>query len=143
MKQSLSYGPILGACTLFHAQVRSAAGDWGEVRIPRSVKALVLLNIQSYAGGRDLWGLADTGADVRKGWRTPIFNDGLIEARPKKNGVQGLGCGGATCGAWLTRAPKCAKAGARPSSTTGSSRRAQKRMVFRVWGVGARPVGPG
>ena len=64
-----------------HAQVRSAAGDWGEVRIPRSVKALVLLNIQSYAGGRDLWGLADTGSDVRKGWRTPIFNDGLIEVR--------------------------------------------------------------
>jgi len=62
--------------------VRSAAGDWGEVRIPRSVKALVLLNIQSYAGGRDLWGLADTGHDARKGWRTPIFNDGLIEARP-------------------------------------------------------------
>ncbi|KAK9835245.1 hypothetical protein WJX81_008484 [Elliptochloris bilobata] len=60
-------------------KVRSAAGDWGEVRIPRSVKALVLLNIQSYAGGRDLWGLADTGSDARKGWRTPIFNDGLIE----------------------------------------------------------------
>ena len=34
--------------------------------------------------GRDLWGLVDTGAEVRKGWRTPIFNDGLIEARPKR-----------------------------------------------------------
>lgn len=35
--------------------------------------------LQSYAGGRDLWGLADTANDSRKGWRQPIFNDGLIE----------------------------------------------------------------
>ena len=36
--------------------------------------------LQSYAGGRDLWGLADTANDERRGWRTPIFNDGLFEA---------------------------------------------------------------
>ena len=74
-------------------QVRSAAGDWGEVRIPRSVKALVLLNIQSYAGGRDLWGLHDTNKDARKGWRTPIFNDGLIEARAMRGSAE-LTCQG-------------------------------------------------
>ncbi len=94
-------------CTEGCAQVRSAAGDWGEVRIPRSVKALVLLNIQSYAGGRDLWGLADTGHDARKGWRTPIFNDGLIEARPSARRPRlrpprpSLSCGNAHAAAFL------------------------------------------
>ena len=90
-------------------QVRSAAGDWGEVRIPRSVKALVLLNIQSYAGGRDLWGLADTGADVRKGWRTPIFNDGLIEARLRLRQIEPAGVKGALFGC-TTRAQGLAHA---------------------------------
>lgn len=47
--------------------------------VPPSVKAIVILNLQSYAGGRDLWGLKDTKGDKAKGWKTPIFNDGLIE----------------------------------------------------------------
>jgi hypothetical protein len=63
------------------AQVRNYKGEWREVAMGRGIKALVLLNLQSYAGGRDLWGLRDPARDARKGWRTPIFNDGLIEAR--------------------------------------------------------------
>ena len=47
--------------------------------VPKSIKAIVLLNLQSYAGGRDLWGLKDTTKDQAKGWKVPIFNDGLIE----------------------------------------------------------------
>lgn len=50
-----------------------------QVVVPKSVKAIVLLNLQSYAGGRDLWGLKDTAKDAAKGWKVPIFNDGLIE----------------------------------------------------------------
>ncbi len=57
-------------------------GEWVEVVVPSSVKALVLLNLQSYAGGRDLWGLKDTNKDQAKGWQVPIFNDGLIEVLP-------------------------------------------------------------
>lgn len=61
-------------------QVRNdASNDWVEVAVKTGVKALVLLNLQSYAGGRDLWGLKDISKDQQKGWRTPIFNDGLIE----------------------------------------------------------------
>ena len=60
-------------------QVRDKAGEWVEVLVPSSVKALVLLNLQSYAGGRDLWGLKDSEKDKDKGWTQPIFNDGLIE----------------------------------------------------------------
>lgn len=61
-------------------QVKDGKGEWVEVVVPKSVKALVLLNLQSYAGGRDLWGLKDSNKDEKKGWKVPIFNDGLIEA---------------------------------------------------------------
>ena len=60
-------------------QVRSTGGEWRTVEVPSSVKAIVVLNLQSYAGGRDLWGLKDTAKDAQRGWRTPIFNDGTIE----------------------------------------------------------------
>ena len=63
------------------AQVRNVRGEWREVRLGRGIKALVVLNLQSYAGGRDLWGLRDPARDAAKGWQTPIFNDGVIEVR--------------------------------------------------------------
>lgn len=63
----------------YFLQVRSTGGEWRTVEVPSSVKAIVVLNLQSYAGGRDLWGLKDTAKDAQKGWRTPIFNDGTIE----------------------------------------------------------------
>ena len=56
-------------------------GEWREIAMSKHIKALVVLNLQSYAGGRDLWGLRDPKRDAAKGWQTPIFNDGLIEVR--------------------------------------------------------------
>ena len=54
-------------------------GSWQPVTIPSNVKAIVLLNLQSYGGGRDIWGLADNNKDTPRGWKTPIFNDGMFE----------------------------------------------------------------
>ncbi|KAL4424008.1 hypothetical protein ABPG75_001309 [Micractinium tetrahymenae] len=55
-------------------------GQWREVAVPRSVRALVLLNIQSYGGGRDIVGLDDsTLLQGQQFKRDPIFDDGLIE----------------------------------------------------------------
>jgi len=62
--------------------VKGLDGVWQSVRIPSSVKAIVLLNLQSYGGGRDIWGLADSSKDTRRGWKTPIFNDGMFEVQP-------------------------------------------------------------
>ena len=63
--------------------------DLQEVLIPKAVKALVVLNLQSYAGGRDLFGLNSPEDQLRKeGFLTPIFNDGLLEVRPKHCAVQ-------------------------------------------------------
>lgn len=64
-----------------YLQVKGIDGTWQPVRIPKSVKALVLLNLQSYGGGRDIWGLADSAKDTTRGWKTPIFNDGMFEVK--------------------------------------------------------------
>ncbi len=49
-------------------QVKNEKGEWVQVVVPKSVKAIVLLNLQSYAGGRDLWGLKDVSKDQAKGF---------------------------------------------------------------------------
>lgn len=69
--------PLNATATL---KVKTVDGKWEPVRIPSSVKAIVLLNLQSYGGGRDIWGLADNKNDTQRGWKTPIFNDGMFEA---------------------------------------------------------------
>eukprot|EP00884_Botryococcus_braunii_P016317 jgi/Botrbrau1/3369/Bobra.0337s0010.1 len=76
--------PIHSIATL---QVRKDGDVWTDVKIPHSVRALVILNLQSYGGGRDLWGLrCDTKEDRAKGWSQPIFNDGLFEVVGLKSG---------------------------------------------------------
>ncbi|CAK0764782.1 hypothetical protein CVIRNUC_003193 [Coccomyxa viridis] len=69
-------------------KVRNVKGEWRQVAMSRDIKALVVLNLQSYAGGRDLWGLRDPQRDAAKGWQTPIFNDGFIEVVGLRNGYQ-------------------------------------------------------
>ena len=57
-----------------------------EVTLSRRIKALVVLNLQSYGGGRDVFGLdSSPEALEREGFQTPIFNDGHLEARPLVN----------------------------------------------------------
>ncbi|KAG2450538.1 hypothetical protein HYH02_005039 [Chlamydomonas schloesseri] len=59
---------------------RGEAAGWQPVKIPKGVRALVVLNLQSYAGGRNLWGPYTTEADEKKlGFKKPKYNDGLLE----------------------------------------------------------------
>ena len=71
-------------CCISHEQARmhvcrSSRAHVHVVRHRPHLQAELCSLPQSYAGGRDLWGLADTANDTRKGWRQPIFNDGLFE----------------------------------------------------------------
>lgn len=49
--------------------------QWTAVPLPPNVKALVVLNLQSYAGGRNLWGPQPDSKNRAK----PSVNDGLLE----------------------------------------------------------------
>ena len=53
-----------------------------EVKLSHRIKALVVLNLQSYGGGRDVFGLRSSPEALdKKGFQTPIFNDGYLEVR--------------------------------------------------------------
>ncbi|KAG2493329.1 hypothetical protein HYH03_008464 [Edaphochlamys debaryana] len=56
------------------------SAGWQPVKLPYNVKALVVLNLQSYAGGRNLWGPRTTAAAEKKhGFKKPSYHDGLLE----------------------------------------------------------------
>lgn len=58
---------------------RNDSDDWEEIPIPPQVRALVLLNLQSYAGGRNPWGMPNSEELKKNGWSTAKPNDGLLE----------------------------------------------------------------
>ncbi|KAG2440916.1 hypothetical protein HXX76_003769 [Chlamydomonas incerta] len=59
---------------------RGEAAGWQPVKIPKGVRALVVLNLQSYAGGRNLWGPNTSEAEEKKhGFKKPAYDDGLLE----------------------------------------------------------------
>jgi len=57
--------------------LQPGSSSWSELRVPDSIKALVFVNLQSYAGGRDVWGAWEPKQKGR--WRKPNSSDGLIE----------------------------------------------------------------
>ncbi|GIL44550.1 hypothetical protein Vafri_2081 [Volvox africanus] len=63
------------------------AAGWQSVKLPSNVKALIVLNLQSYAGGRNLWGPSTTTHDEKKhGYKRPTYNDGLLEVVGLRSG---------------------------------------------------------
>lgn len=86
---SCSSGWFCGASPLKNrVRLRGRGGpeggkDWREIKVPHSVRAIVVLNLQSYGGGRDIWGLAESGGRTNESRSaaatTPIFSDGLVE----------------------------------------------------------------
>lgn len=87
---SCTTGWFCGARPLCHKtklRVKEAVGgEWREIVVPSSVRAIVLLNLQSYGGGRDIWGLAHSSTLEKKGLTEPIYDDGLIEVLGFRNG---------------------------------------------------------
>jgi diacylglycerol kinase (ATP) len=57
--------------------LQPGSSSWQPLAIPASIKALVLVNLQSYAGGRNIWGEQKSKQEGR--WREPSSADGLIE----------------------------------------------------------------
>mmetsp|Transcript_9143 Transcript_9143/g.19598 ORF Transcript_9143/g.19598 Transcript_9143/m.19598 type:complete len:507 (+) Transcript_9143:45-1565(+) len=60
--------------------IKAGSTQWEQLQLPENVKAVVLLNLQSYAGGRNLWGPKTTQRDkeVLK-QKEPNHADGLLE----------------------------------------------------------------
>ncbi|GAX75477.1 hypothetical protein CEUSTIGMA_g2920.t1 [Chlamydomonas eustigma] len=52
---------------------------WVDIAVESHVKALVVLNLQSYAGGRNLWGKDDAPCFAQKAVKLPTYNDKMLE----------------------------------------------------------------
>lgn len=61
-------------------------GEYRELPVPSSIRALVLLNVQTFGGGRDVWGVENSKNLQKKGFKEPRYNDGLIEIVGLKSG---------------------------------------------------------
>ncbi|DBA86900.1 hypothetical protein WJX79_000527 [Trebouxia sp. C0005] len=91
--EAMATGWFLGAKPLRKkiAKLRVRRGDdqaWEEIIVPSSVRAIVMINLQTYMGGRDLWGLHDhhMPEEQVKNLKKPIFDDGLLEIVGLKGG---------------------------------------------------------
>ena len=62
--------PVLNASMPMFLCRKPGEQDWQQVQLPRGTRAVIVLNLQSYAGGQNLWG----GCDKSIG-----FGDGLLE----------------------------------------------------------------
>jgi len=95
---------------------------WQDVKIKDDVRAIVLLNLQSYAGGRQLWGAAPlTKKDHVKGLKEPSYNDGLVEVVGLTNGYH-TGMVMATSGHMVHARRICQAAGVRISMRASHTR---------------------
>ena len=75
-------GSAIFVDTVVVVQVRrSEDGQWQDLVIPKAVRAIVMINLQTYMGGRDLWGLqlCQRPEEKTKNLVKPIFDDGLLE----------------------------------------------------------------
>eukprot|EP00246_Nothoceros_aenigmaticus_P013526 TRINITY_DN4715_c0_g1_i1.p1 TRINITY_DN4715_c0_g1~~TRINITY_DN4715_c0_g1_i1.p1 ORF type:complete len:200 (-),score=16.38 TRINITY_DN4715_c0_g1_i1:452-1051(-) len=66
--------------------IRKTVGDWEEVPIPSSVRAVVVLNLQSYAGGRHPWGHPKASTISKRGFVDAHVDDGLLEVVGLRDG---------------------------------------------------------
>lgn len=55
-------------------------GIFKEVDIPNSIKAIVILNLQSYGGGRNIFGSGKLSKkEIQRSLEQPAVNDGQFE----------------------------------------------------------------
>ncbi|KAI5082065.1 hypothetical protein GOP47_0001808 [Adiantum capillus-veneris] len=58
---------------------RESNGDWEPVDLPQNVRAVIMLNLQSYASGRNPWGHPTEEYNQKKRFVQPTAHDGILE----------------------------------------------------------------
>lgn len=64
----------------------NASKDWEEIHIPSNVRAVVICNLKSYAGGRNPWGKPSSSTRQKGGLEEQNPDDGLLEVMGLKDG---------------------------------------------------------
>lgn len=58
---------------------REVSGGWESIDLPHNIRAVIMLNLQSYASGRNPWGHPKDEYNETKHFVQPSPNDGLLE----------------------------------------------------------------
>lgn len=68
----------------------SQHGDWQELNISQSIRSIVMLNLPSFSGGLNPWGLPSEKKSKERGLTRPYVDDGLIEIVGFRDGWHGM-----------------------------------------------------
>ncbi|CAM6126922.1 unnamed protein product [Calypogeia fissa] len=63
-----------------------ADAQWEQLQLPPGIRAIVILNLQSYAGGRNPWGRPSTSRREKEGYMEAKCDDGVLEIVGLKDG---------------------------------------------------------
>jgi diacylglycerol kinase (ATP) len=64
----------------------NSSKDWEEIHLPSNIRAVVICNLKSYAGGRNPWGKPSSSTRQKEGLGEQRCDDGLLEVMGLKDG---------------------------------------------------------
>ncbi|KAG0558393.1 hypothetical protein KC19_10G024800 [Ceratodon purpureus] len=64
----------------------NTSDDWEEIHVPSNIRALVICNLKSYAGGHNPWGKPSSSKRKKEGLEEQRPDDGLLEIMGLKDG---------------------------------------------------------
>ncbi|XP_047308593.1 diacylglycerol kinase 7-like [Impatiens glandulifera] len=65
---------------------KDSCSEWKHIKVPSSVRSIVVLNLNNYASGRNPWGNMKPEYMEKKGFVEPSVEDGLLEIFGLKHG---------------------------------------------------------
>ncbi|XP_057825899.2 diacylglycerol kinase 1 isoform X2 [Cryptomeria japonica] len=87
---SLTHPSSKNILELTKVKVANHHGLWEELHIPRSIRSIVCLNLPSFSGGLNPWGMPNDKKSRERGLTPPFVDDGLIEVVGFRDGWHGL-----------------------------------------------------
>jgi len=75
---------------LVKVKVADRQGQWDELPIPNSIRSIVCLNLPSFSGGFNPWGIPNDKKSRERGLTPPYVDDGLLEIVGFRDGWHGL-----------------------------------------------------
>jgi len=75
---------------LAKVKVLDRQGKWDELPIPSSIRSIVCLNLPSFSGGLNPWGIPNDKKSLERKLTPPYVDDGLLEIVGFRDGWHGL-----------------------------------------------------
>ncbi|KAK8493677.1 hypothetical protein V6N12_000662 [Hibiscus sabdariffa] len=77
---------------LAKVKVKTKTGPWQDLKLAPSIRSIVCLNLPSFSGGLNPWGMPSRRRQCNKDFTPPYVDDGLLEVVGFRNAWHGLVC---------------------------------------------------